>query len=205
MLLVVLSTELANRLNKVFYTTLDNLQRDKEDAEIYSQELERQRDEELEWERKQLEDGQKRQLSPVSSKSSRGRSSSEAPATRIAIPARSESSSETKTRKKKLATLKSIKKPSSSVTSRDSVARSVNAATNSSSLMATAATVLQRLQSQAMTQNGVLSLLRTFIMVAMVAWMTSNRKIRERVRKLLLLCWIKISRTVGMGMKVTYV
>lgn len=55
------------------------------------------------------------------------------------------------------------------------------------------------------TAQGRFTLLRTVIMLAMVVWMTSKRRVRERVRRLLLLAWIKTTRTVGMGMKVTYI
>lgn len=76
---------------------------------------------------------------------------------------------------------------------------------DSKNLFATTTALLNRLQAQMNTAQGRFTLLRTVIMLAMVVWMTSKRRVRERVRRLLLLAWIKTTRTVGMGMKVTYI
>jgi len=76
---------------------------------------------------------------------------------------------------------------------------------NTTSLFSTTTALLNRLQSQMYTAHGRFTLLRTVIMLAMVVWMTSKRRVRERVRRLLMLAWIKSTRTVGMGMKVTYI
>jgi len=76
---------------------------------------------------------------------------------------------------------------------------------STASLFSTTTALLSRLQSQMYTAHGRFTLLRTVIMLAMVVWMTSKRRVRERVRRLLILAWVKTTRTVGMGMKVTYI
>lgn len=76
---------------------------------------------------------------------------------------------------------------------------------DSASLFRTTTALLNRLQAQMGTASGRFAMLRAVIMVAVVVWMTSKRRVRERVRRLLLLAWIKTTRTVGMGMKVTYI
>ena len=48
-------------------------------------------------------------------------------------------------------------------------------------------------------------LLRTVLMLFAVVYATSKKKVRERIRRLLMVAWLKTSRTVGMGMKVTYI
>jgi len=42
-------------------------------------------------------------------------------------------------------------------------------------------------------------------MLCAVVYATSKKKVRERIKRLLMVAWLKTSRTVGMGMKVTYI
>lgn len=76
---------------------------------------------------------------------------------------------------------------------------------DNASLFKTTTALLNRLQAQMGTAGGRFAMLRAVIMVAVVVWMTSKKRVRERVRRLLMLAWIKTTRTVGMGMKVTYI
>jgi ABC-type dipeptide/oligopeptide/nickel transport system permease subunit len=78
-------------------------------------------------------------------------------------------------------------------------------ASSTSPMIAAASALVGKLQSHMAGPNGTANIFRTFLMVAMVAWVTTDRRVREKVRNFLIMCWIKLSRTVGMGMKVTYI
>lgn len=184
----------------MFQATLDQFQKDSEDAERYTAELERQREEEWAWERKRDEDERSR-VASSSPPSVSGRSTSRKPAVtngRAVKPkggsVRGRGSPETKQRK-----VTAVEKVTGS---RGGIAK---AKTDSSTLFTTTTALLNRLQAQVGSANGRFALLRTVLMVAVVVWMTSKRRVRERVRRLLMLAWIKTTRTVGMGMKVTYI
>ena len=183
---------------------LDSLKKDMEEAELHSQELERQRDEELEWERlKAEEEAKKSRQSPTRSRSTRRDGSvrprapsARAPSVRAPSVQRGEVSPKAKSKRV------SVPKDRTAAVTAKKVARRPK---EQSSLMNNTTALLGRLQAHLATPSGPLALLRAFLMIAMVAWMSSNKKVRERVRKLLILCWMKLARTVGMGMKVTYV
>lgn len=74
-----------------------------------------------------------------------------------------------------------------------------------SSLITSTTALLSRMQQYMTRSSGPFSMLQTIIMLMVIAWMTNNKRMRDKVRRWLVLCWIKIARTVGMGMKVTYV
>lgn len=73
------------------------------------------------------------------------------------------------------------------------------------SLITSTTALLSRVQAHMAANSGPFSMLQTIVMLAVIAWMTNNKKMRDKIRKFLILCWIKLARTVGMGMKVTYV
>lgn len=195
---------------QIFQTTLDQLQKDSEDAERYTAELERQREEEWAYERALAEEDRSRiPSSPPSVSGGGGRSSSKKPNTRIAKgpktnSVRGNTSPHTKLRKESpAATTATNAVEKASVTyGRGGVAKGK---ADNTSLFKTTTALLNRLQAQMGTASGRFAMLRAVIMVAVVVWMTSKRRVRERVRRLLMLAWIKMTRTVGMGMKVTYI
>lgn len=195
---------------QIFQTTLDQLQKDSEDAERYTAELEKQREEEWAYERALAEEDRSRIPSSPPSVSG-GRSSSKKPNGRIAKGPRTSSvrgntSPHTKIRKESPATATATATGAvekASVTyGRGGVAKGK---ADNASLFKTTTALLNRLQAQMGTAGGRFAMLRAVIMVAVVVWMTSKRRVRERVRRLLMLAWIKTTRTVGMGMKVTYI
>ncbi|TGZ80921.1 hypothetical protein EX30DRAFT_371938 [Ascodesmis nigricans] len=193
---------------EAIYNALDALKKDMEEAELHSQELERQRDAELEWERRQAEEeAKKARQSPTRSRSRPTRRdgsvkprapSVRAPSVRASSVHRAAGELSPKGKSKRM----SMSKDQNSAVTAKKVARKPK---EQSSLMNNSTALLGRLQNYIKTPSGPLALLRAFLMIAMVAWMSSNKKVRERVRKLLILCWMKLARTVGMGMKVTYI
>lgn len=192
---------------QIFQTTLDQLQKDSEDAERYTAELEKQREQEWAYERALAEEDRSRIPSSPPSVSGGGRSSSKKPNSRIAkgpktnsvrgnTPAKMQKENPTTT-----VTTNAVENASTTY-SRGGVAKGK---ADSTSLFRTTTALLNRLQAQMGTAGGRFAMLRAVIMVAVVVWMTSKRRVRERVRRLLMLAWIKTTRTVGMGMKVTYI
>ncbi|KAI5779684.1 hypothetical protein EDC01DRAFT_621019 [Geopyxis carbonaria] len=193
-----LSPDIDEEQKESFYTTLEALQKDREETELQSRELEKQRDEELEWERQQEENKKRSRSSPPDTgrRSSRVRGSSVRPASR-AGPLVEESPAIAKSRRPSTVTKE---KRGTIVPQRKAKTTGAN-----STLITSTTAILSRIHAHMATPSGPFSMLRTVLMLAMVAWMTSNKKVRERVRRLLIISWIKMTRTVGMGMKVTYV
>lgn len=206
---------------QIFQTTLDQLQKDSEDVKIRAAELESRRVEEWEQERVLAEEDRSRIPSSPPSVSGGGRSSSKMPNGRIAkdpkaSSVRGNTSPNTKIRKETPAVATSTTSTTTTTTTtttnaieKASVAhgrgRVAKGKSDSANLFRTTTALLNRLQAQMGTASGRFAMLRAVIMVAVVVWMTSKRKVRERVRRLLMLAWIKTTRTVGMGMKVTYI
>lgn len=190
----------------MFQATLDQLQKDSEDAERYAAELERIRQEEWAHERERAQDERIRvpssSPSSVSGRTSKKPTASNGRTAKKQSSVRGGNSPETKQRKKTPTAAVGEVNSNSVTTGRGGIAK--GKADHTSLFTATTA-LLNRLQAQMGTAHGRFALLRTVIMVAVVVWMTSKRRVRERVRRLLMLAWIKTTRTVGMGMKVTYI
>lgn len=195
---------------QIFQTTLDQLQKDSEDAERYTAELEKQREQEWAHERALAEEDRSRIPSAPPSVSGGGRSSSKMPNGRIAKgPKASSVRGNTSPNTKVLKETPVAATPTTKAAEKASVTHGrggvAKGKADSASLFRTTTALLNRLQAQMGTASGRFAMLRAVIMVAVVVWMTSKRRVRERVRRLLLLAWIKTTRTVGMGMKVTYI
>ena len=191
----------------MFYAQLDALKKDQEETELHSRELEQQREYELEqqreevleYERKLAEKKEKARIASASVRSvSRARSSSARPRSRAASRGGDPAAS---TKPKKNAAAKEAKKTAPTTAVRQTTGKGKH----SSALINSTSAMLSRLQQHMANPAGYSSMLRTVIMLVMVAWMSSNKRIRDRVRKILLLCWMKMTKTIGMGMKVTYV
>ncbi|KAL7273653.1 hypothetical protein RUND412_003465 [Rhizina undulata] len=196
-----MSPELDEEQKEAFLSALDALRKEKEEAEEHSRQLQRQREEELEFERRQQEEAQKRDVSPAASSSSSRRQPSVDGRSRKskASSVKGDAISEARANTKKPSSMKN-KDKTNGVVSRNSAGRSKNP-----SLFRSTTALFSRLQSQMYTAHGRFLLLRTVFMLAMVVWVTSKKRIREKIRKMLLIAWIKMTRTVGMGMKVTYI
>ena len=169
--------------------------------ELQSRELEKQRDEELEVERRKEHENRKAKTSrapSASSRTSRRRGSSVKPTERIVVT--KEDTATEAAVKKRLATTKEPKKVTASV-----VPRATGRVKGSSSLISSTSALFSKMHAYMAANNAPSSILQTIVMLAVIAWMTNNKRMRDRIRKFLLLCWIKIARTIGMGMKVTYV
>ncbi|KAG0643555.1 hypothetical protein HOY80DRAFT_1007377 [Tuber brumale] len=195
-----MSPDLDEEQKEAFQATLNALQKDKEEAERYSQELEARKEAEWEKEKQAEREHQKRELSPSTSARPTPRRQSVQGRTKRskAGSVRGDSPTEEKMMRKQARTR-------SDDTAGAISARSGSKNTNTTSLFSSTTALLNRLQSQMYSAHGRFMLLRTVIMLAMVVWMTSKRRVREKVRRLLMLAWIKTTRTVGMGMKVTYI
>lgn len=194
-----MSPDLDEEQKDAFQATLDALQKDKEEAERYSQELEARKEAQWEKEKQVEQERQKQEPSPSSARPTPRRQSVQGRIKRSkAGSVRGDSPTEEKIMKKQ-ARARS-EDPTGAIGARGG---SKNKST--ASLFSTTTALLNRLQSQMYTAHGRFTLLRTVIMLAMVVWMTSKRRVRERVRRLLMLAWVKTTRTVGMGMKVTYI
>lgn len=74
-----------------------------------------------------------------------------------------------------------------------------------SSLFGHTQALFTKMQKAMFSAQGNSLLLRTVIMLCAVVYATSKKKVRERIKRLLMVAWLKTSRTVGMGMKVTYI
>lgn len=192
----------------MFYAQLDALKKDKEEAELHSQELEQQREYELEqqreevfeYERKLAEDKEKARIATAAARSvSRARSSSARPRSRA--ESRGGDPAAATLKPKKTAITKDTKKTTPNIVARKATGKGKHG----SSLINSTSAMLGRLQEHIAKPVGYSNLLRTVIMLVMIAWMSSNKRIRDRVRRLLVIAWIKMTRTIGMGMKVTYV
>jgi hypothetical protein len=190
-----------SEISQQIYTTLESLQKDMEEMELQSHELERQREEELELERKKEQEQRKAKTSrapSTSSRTSRRRGSSVKPVEKGAVS--DESATETMV-KKRLA----IAKENAKRTTAGVVPRATGRIGGNSSLITSTTAILSRLQGHLTAPSGPFSMLQTIIMLAVIAWMTNNKKMREKIRRFLLMCWIKMIRTIGMGTKVTYI
>jgi hypothetical protein len=166
--------------------------------ELQSRELERQREEELEIERIKAQETRKAKGSRAPSTSSRAasrrRGSSVKPTERSSTPA----------------ITADVKRPATtaSASAVKEIKKQVQAPRRQkghSSLITSTTALLSRMQQYMTRSSGPFSMLQTIIMLMVIAWMTNNKRMRDKVRRWLVLCWIKIARTVGMGMKVTYV
>lgn len=74
-----------------------------------------------------------------------------------------------------------------------------------SSLFGHTQALFNKMQKAMFSGQGNSLLLRTVLMLCAVVYATSKKKVRERIKKLLVMAWLKTSRTVGMGIKVTYI
>lgn len=192
------SPDLDDEQKELFHATLNQLQKEAEEAERYSQELAMRREAQWEYERQQdLADEAISVHSPAPSVAG-SRTGSVVASTR-----RTSTNTTRPQRKRKPASVNGPAKEGKVTANNGKV--TATAKSDSRNLFATTTALLNRLQAQMNTAQGRFALLRTVIMLAMVVWMTSKRKVRERVRRLLMLAWIKTTRTVGMGMKVTYI
>lgn len=188
---------------KQFYTTLESLQKDREEVELQSRELEKQRDEELELERRKEQEARKSKSSRAPSASSRTasrrRGSSVKPGERTA-GSKEDGPADGALVKKRTATGKEAKKTTPAV-----APRAAGRTKGHSSLITSTTALLSRMQAYMATNSGPLSMIQTIVMLMVIAWMTNNKRMRDRIKRFLALWWIKLARTVGMGMKVTYV
>jgi hypothetical protein len=167
------------------------------EKELQTRELAKQRDEELESERMKEQEARrpKSRAPSTSSRTSRRRGSSVKPAERVPI-SKEETAAEALV-KKRLAQAKEAKKPL--------VPRATGQTTDNISFISSTTTLLARMQAHMTASAGPFSMLQTIMMLVVIAWMTNNKKMRDRIRRILVICWIKMTRTIGMGMKVTYV
>jgi hypothetical protein len=184
---------------------LDKLKADMETRERETRELEKLRDQEIEEEEERLEHEHRQRKShsraaSVSSRTSRRRGSSVKPAERSVARDDNAVAAETAVKKRLAIAAKESKKASAAV-----VPRATGRTKPNTSLMTSTTALLSRMQAYMTTNSGPVSMLQTIVMLAVIAWMTNNKRMRDRIRRFLLLCWIKIAKTVGMGMKVTYV
>jgi hypothetical protein len=192
---------------------LDSLQKDEEEREREAQRLATLQAEEQEEEQRRTEQELRKnnkthsRAGSVCSRTSKRRGSSVKPRgssvkpTDRSVGAKEDPAVAEAAVKDRLAVVaKTAKKATPGVAS-----RATGRAKANSSLITTTIAALSRMQHYMTTNTGPFSVLQTIVMLAMIAWMTNNKRMRERIRKFLILCWIKIARTVGMGMKVTYV
>lgn len=88
---------------------------------------------------------------------------------------------------------------------REKAKDAVAARHQTSSLFGHTQALFNKMQKAMFSTQGNSLLLRTVIMLCAVVYATSKKKVRERIKRLLMVAWLKTSRTVGMGMKVTYI
>lgn len=212
------SPDIDEEQKEAFYSTLDQLKKDMEAAELHSQELALQREAELAYEAAlALEDSPPPSTARSNRSVSRRREPSTTGRTRAPSvrPGTARASSTVRgeiSPKRGAATAERKTKRQASVSQHKDAAAVTRKATTvktgqprgQSSMIRGLSGMLQKLH-QGVVGNGPLALLRALLMIAMVAWMGSNKKVRERIRKVIMICWVKVARTVGMGMKVTYV
>lgn len=212
------SPDIDEEQKDVFYSTLDQLKKDMEAAELHSQELALQREAELAYEAAlALEDSPPPSAARSTRSLSRRRDPSAAGRARApsARPASARAPSavrgETSPKRGGATAERKTKRQASVSQNKDTAAVTRKATTvkagqprGQSSMIRGLSGMLQKLQ-QGIVGNGPMALLRALLMIAMVAWMGSNKKVRERIKKVIMICWVKVARTVGMGMKVTYV
>jgi chemotaxis protein histidine kinase CheA len=195
------------------YLTLDSLQKDEEEREREAQRLATLQAEEQEEEQRRNEQELRKnhkthsRAASVCSRTSRRRGSSVKPRgssvkpTDRSVGAKEDPAVAEAAVKERLAVVAKTAKKAATPTV---ASRATGRAKANSSLITTTLAALSRMQTY-MTNTGPSSVLQTIVMLAVIAWMTNNKRMRERIRKFLILCWIKIARTIGMGMKVTYV
>ncbi|KAI5821014.1 hypothetical protein BZA77DRAFT_257233 [Pyronema omphalodes] len=194
----MMSPDIDVEIKEHFYTTLDRLQKDQQAMELQSRELERQREEELEIERIKAQETRKAKGSRAPSTSSRAasrRRGSSVKPTERSSPAPGLTADVKRPATASASAVKEIKKQ----------VQAPRTQKGHSSLITTTTALLSRMQQYMTRSSGPFSMLQTIIMLMVIAWMTNNKRMRDKVRRWLVLCWIKIARTVGMGMKVTYV
>ncbi|KAF8241906.1 hypothetical protein K440DRAFT_591510, partial [Wilcoxina mikolae CBS 423.85] len=186
-----------------FYRNLELQEKDMLQVQLHSQKLEKQREEDLEFERSnapEIREAKSSYVPSVSSRTpSRRRGSSVKPSDRLTTTQENASANEA-TVKKRLSATKETKKTTATV-----VSQSTETKNGKSSLVTSTTAMLSRMQKYMATHGTPFSMLHTIVMLMVIAWMTNNKRMRERVRGFLTLCWIKIGRTVGMGMKITYI
>ena len=190
-----------------FYATLEQLQNDVTAKDIQTRMLEEERDREIEEARKLEQQNFRkskgsRAPSTHSRSGSRRRASSVKPVGRTSANMRDDAvaADATGLNKRSAERTKDAKKAVPNV-----VPRATGKTKPNTSLIASTTALLSRVQAHMTANSGPFSMLQTIVMLAVIAWMTNNKKMRDRIRKFLILCWIKLARTVGMGMKVTYV
>jgi len=169
------------------------------DVELQSRKLEVQREEELQLVRSKEKETSKAKSSRVPSVSSRAaskrRGSSVISAERMTTSKKDITVHEA-TVKKRLSITKGTKKATGKV---------FLPKTGQSSFVTSTTTLLSRMQAYMAMSTGPFSMLQTIVMLMVIAWMTNNKRMRDRIRRILADTWVKISRIVGMGIKVTYV
>lgn len=186
---------------------LDKLKADMETRERETRELEKLRDQEIEEEEERLEHEHRQRKShsraaSVSSRTSRRRGSSVKPAERSVARDETAAAAEAAVKKRLAIAAKESKKAAATAAV---VPRATGRTKPNTSLITSTTALLSRMQAYMTTNSGPFSMLQTIVMLAVIAWMTNNKRMRDKIRRFLLLCWIKIAKTVGMGMKVTYV
>ncbi|RPB19534.1 hypothetical protein L211DRAFT_853177 [Terfezia boudieri ATCC MYA-4762] len=195
------SNDLDDDQKAQFLATLDALFREKEEAEEHARRIEAQRDAEIESARLAAEN--QRSVSPSVSGSIRSSSS------RQRKPSPSDS---VRQRPKSRGSVSGARlvpgqmgKSSRSAEREQSKEGVVAARHQASSLFGHTQALFTKMQKAMFSAQGNGLLLRTVIMLCAVVYATSKKKVRERIKRLLMVAWLKTSRTVGMGMKVTYI
>ncbi|KAF8470197.1 hypothetical protein BDZ91DRAFT_720127 [Kalaharituber pfeilii] len=197
------SNDLDDDQKEQFLATLDALQKEKEDAEEHARRIE------AEVEAARLAESWHRDKSPSvagSSTSTHSRrktspdSSRHRPKSRGSIPGgRLDVPGQRRPRQV------SIESTTGATSSKEDAKGTVQARHQASSLFGHTQALFNKIQAAMFNPQGNSLLLRTVIMLCAVVYATSKKKVRERIKKLLMVAWLKTSRTVGMGMKVTYI
>lgn len=196
------SNDLDDDQKEQFLATLDALFGEKEEAEEHARRIEAQRDAEIESARLAAEN--RSSVSPSVSGSIRSSSSRQRkPSPSNSIRQRPKSRGSVSGAHLEVPGQRS--KGSRSAEREKSKEGAVAARHQASSLFGHTQALFTKMQKAMFSAQGNSLLLRTVIMLCAVVYATSKKKVRERIKRLLMVAWLKTSRTVGMGMKVTYI
>lgn len=197
------SNDLDEEQKEQFVATLDALLEEKKEQEKLAAELDKQREAEMEAARLAEAEAhaRRRDVSPSVAGSVRS-SSSRRKRSPDSVRARPKSrGSVTGNRLEVPSTTAGQAGKKRTATGKDAV----QARHQTSSLFGHTQALFNKMQQAMFSSQGSSLMLRTVLMLCAIIYATSKKKVRERIKKLLIVAWLKTSRTVGMGMKVTYI
>ncbi|KAF2434577.1 hypothetical protein EJ08DRAFT_605971 [Tothia fuscella] len=197
---IMMSEVLDDERKEGFLQALHGLREEQEETAIKEREIQKQQQEQMEQQRRKEEEIRQAELRRVDDEASRRKEESKRQQQQQQKPPDPSSPSSSKSGRNGPGTSRKIPVPKKDVTRRPPPASFYKRAAG---MIAALQTLL--LNTAQSLSNNPMALMRAVLFLLMFALAFGKQEVRERVRRMLRQIWAKISGTVGMGVKVSYI